>query len=745
MSGISIGELVGTISLNDQFSGPIDKVAKALGVSSQSLSAVAGFAGIAAGAVTSAAGAIAFLGARGAVVNDVRDAFGDLSGRVHETANAMLGELQKGTAGTISNFDLMQMANKALGSGLVTSAKDMGTLAAGAKLLADRTGGDTAEAFDTLTTAMAKGKTATLKQFGVFVDAKGAVEEYARSIHKNASDLTEHEKATALSQATVAALNRELKAAGPPTMDFGDLIDRAKTGVSNFVDNLGAAVAASPVVMAGLKGIEDALGNAFGSDQQGTVKMLMGYVNQFAIFLVDAAGVGVEFARVLTNAFTGSKVLFNAFLEALATGLDAAVGGLAALAQKATEIPGIGDKFKGLADGLQTAKDFTSSLALGFQDLKEQALDSAADQNAAFDTVSGALNKLGNDMREAAKAEVDLSTGADGVKRGLDTVTDAASLTEAQLKAIEDATRKGEEALFDLATNGAAKVQELQDQMTLATLTGSEARQFEIQLEYEKELASLQGYALEQPAIYQELVDLVTAKYQQMSEAANGYYATAGAYAEAFGFVSRDQMEQNVATTLQGYMDMLASGQFTAKELKKAWEAYIKAKDDLDGKTTLSTIQKFELIASSASTILKSIFGKNKAAAIAAAVIDTAAAVVKTLAAYPWPWSLIPAAAAAAAGYAQIRQIESADASFATGTPETAFMNFGRGTAAMLHGREAVVNQAQGDTLQDMLVGAVKERDDRVAKQLERMEAAQDRRDRALPLWLRDAVMLTGA
>jgi hypothetical protein len=55
---------------------------------------------------------------------------------------------------------------------------------------------------------------------------------------------------------------------------------------------------------------------------------------------------------------------------------------------------------------------------------------------------------------------------------------------------------------------------------------------------------------------------------------------------------------------------------------------------------------------------LTSLFEKNKTAAVANAVINTAQAITSALAA-PWPLSIGYAAAAAAQGYAQIRAIKS--------------------------------------------------------------------------------------
>lgn len=740
---IDIGELRGLITLQDQFSGPLDKVAKALGLSSESMKAVAGAAGFMASAVAAGAGAIVYLGQRGAVVNDVKDSFASLSERVGSTADAMLDELTKGTQGTITNFDLMQAANSALGSGLIKSAQDMGTLAAGSKFLADRVGGDTAEAFDTLTTAMAKGKTGALKQYGIFVDQTKAVEDYARSLNKNVGDLSQHERATALSQAALTALKKEMEAAGPATLDFGDLIDRAKVGVGNFVDNLSSAIAASPVVMTGLKGIEDALGAAFGGTQEDQIKQIMGYVNQFAIFLVDAGSVAVSTAQFITDAFYNTRAFLNAFLEGLAGGIATVSGWLLTLAEKGQSVPGtIGEGFKDMIGPLQVVVDTSKSMAIGFGEVAGGALAAKDKLDQSFDGVQETIGGIRQSMVDAGKAAVNLGESSDKGGKGVKDLGDAAELSAAQIKAIEDATRKGQEAMFDMKEQGLQKMQELQDGLTQANLTGTEARLFEIQQAQQKEMEGIQGLAFAYPAIYEQLTELITAKYQQMSAAAQGYYTSAAAYAAASGFQTRDQMQQTVDSALAGYNQMKDSGEFTAGELKKAWEKYIKAKDTLEGTSTLSTLEKFNIIANAASSLLRSVFGKSKTAAIAAAIIDTSAAVVKTLAAYPWPWSLAPAAAALAAGIAEINKIRSTDAGFAMGTPDTKFVDFGEGSLRMLHHEEAVVTKVQSESVAGMVEDALTSRDNLTADAIERLSAEMSADRDRLPFLLQSLILL---
>jgi len=197
--------------------------------------------------------------------------------------------------------------------------------------------------------------------------------------------------------------------------------------------------------------------------------------------------------------------------------------------------------------------------------------------------------------------------------------------------------------------------------------------------------------------------------WKEMARAALAYYDGIDFAASANFFKTTTQLQQTAIAAKAAYDEMLRSGTATYKELQDAHAAYKQAEADLNAKSSVSAIQGFELIASSASSILRSLFGKSKAAAIAAAIIDTLAAIVKTMASYPWPWSLIPAAAAAAAGYATVQKIRNQDAGFAQGTPGTSFIDFREGTPAMLHGQEAVVTRPQAEGVASMVRDAIKE------------------------------------
>jgi hypothetical protein len=110
--------------------------------------------------------------------------------------------------------------------------------------------------------------------------------------------------------------------------------------------------------------------------------------------------------------------------------------------------------------------------------------------------------------------------------------------------------------------------------------------------------------------------------------------------------------------------------------------------------------------------LLRSFGVKSKALAIAGALIDTYTAVSKALASAPWPYNLIPAAAALGAGLANVAKIRQTDVGYAQGTPNLDFVDFGRESARMLHNEEAVVPRGGGHMLAAEIAAAMPQRDE---------------------------------
>jgi hypothetical protein len=420
--------------------------------------------------ITALGVAVVKMGQRGAVVSDVSDAFKSLAASAGSTGEVMLGALSKGVAGTLSNFELMKLANKALGAGLVGTAADFETLGAGARMLAKRVGGDTKTAFETLTSAIATGRTAQLKQMGVFVDSKAAIEKYAAELGVLPGKLNDTQRAAALSAETLSQLRKELDANAPPAADFGEMIQQARVHVENFSDNLSVAIANSPAVRAAMKAMGEAFEDAFGGDQSALIEKLIGYVNKFALFTVDAGVMVVKTARVITDAFYEIRAAMFATLEFgakswVTLGEQAVLYGWI-LRQTAKLMNPLMDS-RPLDNALNSLAGFVNQMkAVGgsFEETKKDAQASRAEWSATFEAGEKTLAGLRAEMVRLIAQGV----GVEEIVARLRESGEAAGMSAEEVRALA----KAQDSLFghDLIAKANAYAKQLGDVSNVSKL-----------------------------------------------------------------------------------------------------------------------------------------------------------------------------------------------------------------------------------------------------------------------------------
>lgn len=344
-------------------------MAKALGPAFKVGFAVATAAAtVAIGAVAAVSAEIIKLGQRGADVADISDQFAVLNQSIGNTADTVLSKLRTALAGTVSDFDLMKATNIALSQGLKLNADQFELVGQSARVLADRVGGDAKDAYETLTMAMATGQDKTLKGIGLNIDASAAVDRFAAALGKEASDLNESQAITAKKNAILEELQRTLKVSGQAEFDFADAVKASGVMVDNFRDALAKAIAQSPVVQAMLASFQKGLEAGFGIDQQAMVQTLIGYINKFALAIVDAALFtvkSVESMRVVwaqyAQASLGNLLQFT-------KGLEIVTGALAGYFELVSKIPGQSKAFRDAADATLALSNQVKASRAGFTD-----------------------------------------------------------------------------------------------------------------------------------------------------------------------------------------------------------------------------------------------------------------------------------------------------------------------------------------------------------------------------------------
>jgi hypothetical protein len=191
---------------------------EAAGVLSQGLGGLAGAAGV--GALV---GLVQQIGTAAAQMMELADktrivgtSMQGLAASFGQTADGMLSAMKRASMGTISEYDLMLAANKAMMLGVAQNAGELEGILKVAMSRGAAMGLSTTQAFDDLVTGLGRGSALILDNLGITMDSlKSAEESYAASLGKTVSQLTDQEK----KQGMVNAVLKESASLDPAGLD----------------------------------------------------------------------------------------------------------------------------------------------------------------------------------------------------------------------------------------------------------------------------------------------------------------------------------------------------------------------------------------------------------------------------------------------------------------------------------------------------------------------------------------------
>jgi hypothetical protein len=387
-------------------------------------------------------------------------------------------------------------------------------------------------------------------------------------------------------------------------------------------------------------------------------------------------------------------------------------------------------------------------------------------RTAAIQLVRGEMTNLVAAIEAVAGKEVALTGVRNQSTGAINLQSDASKGLVAQLYAMQDAEISAHNATVNLWMEANQAYRTLQDDMTASTLSGVDLRLFEIARERDGVIAGFQQQYAQFPGLLASMTALAQQKYGEMGNAAQTMFFQPVAMSwQEMATMAPAQFDAMAATITAAAQAMGINVVAVINTIRNAHTAATKATEEVERAAWQIKMNRDAQYLEAASTIIRSIFGRNKTAAYAGAVIDTAAAVMKALASTFPPLNYVLAAAAAAMGYAQIQTIRSQQVGFAAGTPGTSFVDFGRATPTVLHGKEAVINQQQGRSLASMLAasiqgagtgphlpglaptsgGATVLSDPELLAEMRGTNALLRRFIQAQPTVMRDAVMLAGA
>lgn len=175
---------------------------------------------------------------QGASFSLLGNEFTKLTNAAGENANVVLEGLEKASKKAISQRDLMLAANRANLLGVADTQKELEQLLEIAVARGDALGVSTTQAFDNIVTGLGRGSALILDNLGILVDIDKINKEYAQSLGKTASALTEAEKKQALINAVIADSQRLLKDGVSVQSENQSKIESLTASWTNFTDVL---------------------------------------------------------------------------------------------------------------------------------------------------------------------------------------------------------------------------------------------------------------------------------------------------------------------------------------------------------------------------------------------------------------------------------------------------------------------------------------------------------------------------
>lgn len=207
--------------------------------------ATAAIAAVTAGIIALGAGFLE-LGNRGAPLVGLARSFDNITASVGLTSKSLLIDLRKASAGTISDFKLIETANVALSGASGELGQELGRnlprLLEIARQQAKVTGKDVDFLFNSIVEGIRKTSPLRIDNANLIIKTGKAEEEYAAKIGKTVDELTVEQKGIAVLNATLEAGNAALAQAGNLAETNAEKQARSAATITNIFDSLAIAM-----------------------------------------------------------------------------------------------------------------------------------------------------------------------------------------------------------------------------------------------------------------------------------------------------------------------------------------------------------------------------------------------------------------------------------------------------------------------------------------------------------------------
>lgn len=172
--------------------------------------------------------------------DQAKAAFQALAASYNTSGEQVLSALKKASAGTVSNFTLMQKAGTAMMMGI--DPTKLNKLMEIARATSKMTGQEVSQAFSDIALAVGRQSKMILDNLGIIVSLEKAYDDYAKQINKAKNQLTDADKKQAFLNATIKEgdalidrLGKQTKSASDIIANFGAVCETVKIWIGKGI------------------------------------------------------------------------------------------------------------------------------------------------------------------------------------------------------------------------------------------------------------------------------------------------------------------------------------------------------------------------------------------------------------------------------------------------------------------------------------------------------------------------------
>tara|TARA_Y100000310_G_scaffold118526_1_gene117415 strand:+ start:2259 stop:4091 length:1833 start_codon:yes stop_codon:yes gene_type:complete len=262
----------------------------------------------------------------GLEMDGLSSSFETLTDSAGVLSDKLLTDLREASQNTISDFELIKNANKAMLLGIDPEA--LPDLMKAAETAADSLGITATQAFDDITTGVGRASKLILDNLGIVFSTKEAYEIYAATLGKSASELTGVEQKSAILLATQKALRDNEIRLAKTTLTTADQFAQLTTRVQNAKVALGEEFAETIVAFAEILGLVDSKTRDVSDEMvnfQETLNMTAPLIGEQTNMTIDFDASMVSLRQGVANA-TSSVSSFSIQMEETIEYIDPATG-----------------------------------------------------------------------------------------------------------------------------------------------------------------------------------------------------------------------------------------------------------------------------------------------------------------------------------------------------------------------------------------------------------------------------------